>query len=122
MAAFRSNKKKNRKAGLLLPLALFACLIVLFLTAVGSVGDGTRKRQKESLVSALTRDITECYAQEGHYPEDVYYLTQHYGLRYSEDLFYVDYHIRGDNLRPEFTVIERDLTDGEADAEDDAES
>ncbi|MBQ6385897.1 MAG: hypothetical protein IJJ38_06990 [Lachnospiraceae bacterium] len=111
MARFSAKKKKWGSRGIILPVVLFALLLCFFLAGVSGVGEGTVKRQKDALESALTRDITQCYADEGHYPADVYYLTEHYGLRYNEDRFYVDYHLKGGNLRPEYRVIVREDTD-----------
>ena len=107
MAHFDSRKNKRPHQGIAAPVLLFTCVIVLFAAGISSVGEGTLKRQKEALENALTRYITECYAEEGRYPESVYYLEDRYGLRFNEDRFYVDYRVRSGNVRPEFTVITR---------------
>ena len=107
MARFGRKKKKNPLQVLLSTIVLFVALIAIFLVGINSIGSGTSKRQKEALESAITRYITECYAEEGHYPESVLYMIENYGLRFNEDRFYVDYHIRGTNNRPDFTVVVR---------------
>ena len=106
-----SRVRKKRKDGILMPILLFAAFMLLFYIAILSVSSGTTKRQMEALENAVTRYITECYAEEGFYPEDIYYLEEHYGLRYNSDRFYVDYRISGANIRPEFTVVERSEAD-----------
>ena len=53
------------------------------------------------------RNITACYATEGRYPESLAYLKEKSGLSYDEKTFFVDYIVRGSNLRPEVTIIER---------------
>ena len=63
--------------------------------------------QKESLESALIRNITYCYAVEGSYPESLDYLKEHYGLTYDEDRFFVDYQVIGANILPDVTIIEK---------------
>ena len=35
------------------------------------------------------------------------YLTDHYGLTYNSDYYYIDYQYIGSNLRPDVTIIER---------------
>ena len=60
-----------------------------------------------TLERALTRSITQCYALEGTYPPDINYLTDHYGLTYDSDYYYIDYQYIGSNLRPDVTIIER---------------
>ena len=64
--------------------------------------------QREALEMALERDITTCYALEGHFPPDLPYLREHYGLMYDETLFYVDYRPYGSNLRPFYIVLDRE--------------
>ena len=107
MSFFEHKKKKSSLHTFLTSVLIFAALLLLFTVGISAVSHGTRKRQKEALENALTHYITECYAEEGYYPKDVYYLQEHYGLRFNEDRFYVDYHVNGKNVRPEFTVIER---------------
>ncbi len=101
------GKLKKKDGGILVPVLTFVMVIAVFAAGISSIGSGTEKRQKESLENALTRCITECYAEEGHYPEDVFYLQKHYGLQYNERRFYVEYVTGGANMRPEFTVIDR---------------
>lgn len=43
----------------------------------------------------------------GTYPPDINYLTDHYGLTYDSDYYYIDYQYIGSNLRPDVTIIER---------------
>ena len=97
----------GEKHGYLLPVLVFAVLLVFFIYGISKVGSGTVSRQKESLERALTKSITECYAEEGHYPPDLSWLMEHYDLHFNEERFFVDYRIRGTDLRPEFTIIER---------------
>ena len=65
------------------------------------------KEARSTLERALTRSITQCYALEGTYPPDINYLTDHYGLTYDSDYYYIDYQYIGSNLRPDVTIIER---------------
>ncbi len=84
---------------------LFIALFILFITGISDVSTSTVERQKESLETALQRDITHCYAVEGSYPPSLDYIKQHYGLQYNEDLFFVDYQPIGSNVLPSVTVI-----------------
>jgi hypothetical protein len=109
MARFQLQKQKSsgqfRKY--LGSVGLFAGVLILFFVGTTSVTTDTRRRQKERLEDALNRDITSCYALEGSYPPSLAYLKDHYGLTYDEDYFFVDYHIRGSNLLPDITIIEK---------------
>ena len=45
-------------------------------------------------------------ATTGHYPESLDSIRSDYGLIYNEDLFYVDYQVRAQNIIPDVTIIE----------------
>lgn len=89
----------------LIPILLFAILFALFLYGVNNVSESSLEKQRESLETALHRDIVHCYAVEGSYPPSLDYLFEHYGLIYNKDLFFVDYQPLGSNMMPDVTVI-----------------
>lgn len=62
-------------------------LILIFVLLLSSIGSTTVSRQKESLETALNRDIIHCYAVEGFYPPSLSYMEEHYGLTYDKSLF-----------------------------------
>lgn len=105
MALF--GKKRRSSRVLFASVGVFLALLVLLLCAVNSVSSGTERRQRETLERALNRCITWCYAVEGSYPETLNYMKEHYGLRYDEERFFVDYHSRGSNLLPDVTILEK---------------
>lgn len=110
----RFNRNTTSVAGrlvVMLPVAAFVLLLVLFLGGVRNIGAATLARQQESLETALSRSISQCYAVEGIYPPDLEYLKAHYGLTYDESVFFVDYVSYGGNLRPEVTVLRRQTAD-----------
>lgn len=85
----------------------FICpmLILIFVLLLSSIGSTTVSRQKESLETALSRDIIHCYAVEGFYPPSLSYMEEHYGLIYDKSLFFVDYQPIGSNIRPDVTIV-----------------
>ena len=95
--------KKIRK--LSLPLIAFIALFILFIRGISSVSETTVDKQKESLMTALNRSITQCYAVEGTYPPSLDYIEEHYGLTYDHDRFFVDYQVYGSNMYPTVTVL-----------------
>lgn len=95
----------GRRLVFLLPAGAFIILFLLFLRGVNSVGSSTLDKQQESLETALSRSIAQCYAVEGTYPPSLDYLKEHYGLTYDEDRFFIDYQVFGSNLMPDVTVI-----------------
>lgn len=97
----------TRKITYPLPILAFVLLLILFLQGVHSVSDTTLAKQQESLETALTRSIAQCYAVEGAYPPSADYLTEHYGLTYNKNIFLIDYKYYGGNLRPQVTVLRK---------------
>lgn len=89
----------------MLPLLTGILILLLFLQGVQSVSDTTAAKQQESLETALSRSIAQCYAVEGMYPPSLNYLKEHYGLTYDESKFLIDYQSVGDNLMPEVVVL-----------------
>lgn len=103
----QSSPGIGRSFSFLLSVAAFLILLLLFLGGIRSVSDTTAAQQLESLQTALSRSIAQCYAVEGMYPPDLQYLKDHYGLIYDETEFLVDYEAYGSNLMPEVTVLRK---------------
>lgn len=106
MARFTQTKQNRNIWRVILPIAVFAIIVGIFLSSLFTVSDSTVARQKESLENALSRTITYCYIEEGTYPESLDYIKGHYGLVYNEDLFYVDYKPNGANIYPDVTILQ----------------
>lgn len=102
-------QKKNHWNGIkrIWPVAAAAVIFGCFWQGLGSVSEETRQQQKKSLESAIRRNVVQCYAMEGRYPESIAYLEEHYGLTYDKEIFFVDYEILGSNMMPDITVIEQ---------------
>lgn len=88
-------------------IALFLAIFMAFLFGVSFVSSETSKQQLETLEQAISRGIAHCYATEGHYPESLDYLKDHYGITYDSEEFFVDYQAIGGNIFPEVTIIQR---------------
>lgn len=110
-AYITTKRHKGTLSSLLPTILLFTMVIALFIMGTGSLSKGSTKRQKESLTDALSRDIIYCYATTGHYPESLEDIKNDYGLYYNEELFYVDYQVRAQNIIPDVTIIELDPED-----------
>lgn len=88
---------------------LFAVLAVLvcFVLGFSRVEQGQRLEDIRQLEEAIRRTAAACYAAEGQYPPDLYYMRQHYGLQYDETRFQVHYGVFASNLMPDITVLEK---------------
>lgn len=107
MSRFYRGKKSHPLRNILCSLAVFLGLVSLFSYGLDSLSEKARAEQKKSLEQAIWRGITQCYAVEGRYPEDLAYLRKEYGLQYDSDTFFVDYQVPGANIMPDVTIIER---------------
>lgn len=110
MAKNRFKKEKRSITGLrgvVLPIVSFSALFLLFLSGLSSISKTTQAQQQASLAAAIRRSAVHCYATEGTYPASLSYLKEHYGIRYDEKKYLVDYEVFASNLMPEITVIAR---------------
>ena len=107
MARFYA-KKKNSSITAYLPVLLLVLALGVFVAFSDSFAETNIAYEKDLLQKALDRSITQCYALEGTYPNDLEYLEEHYGLTYNKEHFFVDYQYIGGNLRPDVTIIEKE--------------
>ena len=89
MARFQYRKAPHTYRKIVLSVCAFTLITGIFYQGIESLSSSTQKRQKESLESALIRNIT------------------YYGLTYDEDRFFVDYQVIGANILPDVTIIEK---------------
>ena len=82
-------------------------ILLLSQAAVSGIDRDARRRERENLERVLEQSVTLCYALEGSYPESLDYLRNHYGIRWDEERFLVDFEPVGSNLPPDVTVLAR---------------
>ena len=102
-----SVKKEKKSITTYAPAILLALILVAFTVFTHSINQTNASQEKEILQKAIDRSITQCYALEGVYPDNLSYLEDEYGLTYNKEHFFVDYQYIGSNLRPDITIIER---------------
>lgn len=100
------RRKKERKVWLFPMMAL--AILFCFLTALSNLETGRREEGKIQLEHALRRTAVSCYAAEGVYPPSLEYMKEHYGIRFDEERYMVDYQVIASNLMPDITVLELD--------------
>ena len=103
-----SEKKNKSSTTTYAPVILLILVLGGFMFFSNSFSDVNLSYEKDLLQKALDRSITQCYALEGTYPNDLEYLEEHYGLTYNKEHFFVDYQYIGGNLRPDITIIEKE--------------
>ena len=102
-----SVEKEKKSITPYAPVLILVIVLLGFSIFANSMTDSNASREKEILQNAIDRSITQCYALEGVYPDNLEYLEEEYGLTYNKDHFFVDYQYIGSNLRPDITIIER---------------
>lgn len=103
-------KKKSafkRSMTYILPLVLFAAMLLWFLLAMRNTASSTEKNELQALKTNIENSITMCYAIEGAYPDSVEYLCENYGLTYDKDKYILHYDGFASNIRPTVMVFER---------------
>ena len=83
-------------------------ILLCFLFALQRLDAGHRAEGAAQLETAVRRYAVSCYAQEGFYPPDLAYMSEHYGLQIDEEKYFVHYEGIAENLMPEITVISRE--------------
>lgn len=83
-------------------------ILLLFFIGTSQIGSSNIERQEESLSSAISRDVVQCYSLEGIYPPSLEYLEEHYGLVYDKKHFFVDYRPIASNIYPDVTILRID--------------
>lgn len=91
--------------GLLWPVAA-AAVILCFAYALDSLDSGRQEEEIQRLEESLRRACVACYAEQGVYPPDLDYLTEHYGLQIDSERYTVRYEAFAENLMPDITVLE----------------
>ena len=105
MNRFQRTRSGGRLAGRLLPVLIFAGMLLLLVLGLNDISGMTARQEAEGLESSIRRSAVHCYALEGFYPDSLEYLERHYGLTYDKDRYVVSYEVIGSNLMPDVSVI-----------------
>lgn len=103
----KPNLKKRIKESVNFSILFFIVIIAVFVVGIAFISDTSSRDSKEILTDAINKDIVHCYAIEGYYPPNLDYIEDHYGLSYDRSKYTIDYNAIGDNIYPDFTVLEK---------------
>jgi hypothetical protein len=92
---------------LVLSLAVFAFVFVLFWYGFNDAFNAGNTKKMEVTRTAIQKSIVSCYAVEGVYPPDIRYLEEHYGIVIDHSKFIVKYELAGSNVMPSLEIIEK---------------
>ncbi len=101
----RKSAVMSALRALLVPVCA-AAVVIIFAAAVDSLDSGRQQEEIGRLEESLRRACVACYAEQGVYPPDLDYLTEHYGIQIDDGRFTVRYDAFAENLMPDITVLE----------------
>ena len=96
--------KINRKDAA--SILIFIALIICFVLLINGITAKNNGRELQVVRDAVKNAALTCYAVEGVYPENLYYLREHYQLSYNEEKYHVFYEPLASNLMPSIKVAE----------------
>lgn len=104
----RSPLSRLKAARRVLLVLLLAAVVILGCAwGAGRVGADLDGQGAAALKNTVMRSAVQCYAVEGYYPEDLSYLTEHYGLQINHERYIVVYEAFASNLPPQITVLQK---------------
>ena len=95
--------KLNQMNAFFTTLFLAAVLFV----AIPSIANYDQKSAAlnvEAIQNTVKKYVVQCYASEGSYPKDLYYLEENYGLILDENKYTYVYEAFASNVMPEVKV------------------
>ena len=94
-------------AARILSLLIIGSAAILAIVAAVTASPENTDRQAARLEEIIRRAAVQCYALEGEFPGDIYYLKQ-YGVIFDDERFYFSYEMYGiSNYMPNIHVIPR---------------
>ncbi|MFV0362075.1 MAG: hypothetical protein ACK5LL_03175 [Suipraeoptans sp.] len=105
---FITDKVNSPIKNTIISVLIFVVVIGGFWFVIDSLSAKTNEQEIETLETAINHSITQCYAIEGSYPQDMQYLRDNYGITYNEERYIVHYEVLGSNLMPSVTIIAKE--------------
>lgn len=103
------NKLLTLARYLIMPVLMMAAVYLLLISA-GNVNERQQAESLKQMEDTIHKAVLNCYAIEGSYPATIDYVEEHYGLQIDHEKYDVFYEIFAQNIMPEVTVIEKDLS------------
>jgi len=99
-------KKLNlTQISLLVSVLIIALIGAVVFMSIDDFGDKYTDNRTEEIRSTVVSYVAQCYAMEGKYPPDLYYLQANYGLQLDEDQYIYHYEIFATNIFPDVQVF-----------------
>lgn len=79
-------------------------LIVIAVPSISNYRDKSKQLNLETVEETVRKYVIQCYASEGSYPTDLYYLEENYGLILDEEHYNYVYDVFASNVMPDVKV------------------
>jgi len=93
-----------------LPKVSIIVILIVFSIVIGSIfisfdQKSVSKRQTKYIEKSIISAIALCYALEGKYPDDIYYMRDNYGIQLDEQRYIYHYEKFASNIMPSLRVF-----------------
>lgn len=106
---FNTRKKSDlMKIAYILVLIILTSSAILLIMGMSDYQSKYDETQIKNIRSAIFDSLITCYALEGKYPDDIYYLKENYGLIMDDNRYIYHYELLGSNILPKYDVIQYD--------------
>jgi len=98
-------KLKNIQLSVMVLVSI--AIIFVILSGIDSYDNSFDSVETERIQAVVEKYAIQCYATEGAYPPDVFYLQEHYGLILNEEKYIYEYEAVAENIKPIIQVFVR---------------
>ena len=105
-------KRKGNLKRLIPQIAVAGAVLAFFIYGFSTVPEAAGNENLLMTERAIRTALINCYAIEGHYPQMLAYLEEHYGLYVDYKKYVVFYDIIGSNIIPSVRVVPLEASDG----------
>lgn len=88
--------------------ALMTFIAAYILYSMLTFSGKAEKLSTENISKIIQKAAVQCYALEGAYPPNIYYLADNYQIELDEDNYIYYYCVYGANIMPEIQVFQID--------------
>ncbi len=103
-----NNKFKNMGINKYLILAISVLMVIVLIFGFSNFYEKKYDLEPEKERERIISYMVTCYATEGFYPPDLYYLEDNYGLVLKNDKYYYFYDAFASNIMPDIIITRLD--------------
>ncbi len=85
---------------------IYLIAIILLLSTVTVFNSNSQEKNSQLIENSINTALLQCYALEGAYPSDIYYLEE-YGILFKDEKYYYYYDYIDGGIMPIVTVIQK---------------